>query len=212
LSISSYIFRAFRYELNKIAAAEHLPKLTFIGTGALKSKRTGAALLINTPTKRVQIDAQSPQDIKHPDELLITDPKAWNARAAKKEGGTVRKIQLADLTIEPKPVKHTSHPVFGYLIKSKTKTVAYAPEFWKIPKWAKGADVLIADGSSWSRPIIFKGKVGGHVAAKELVDQAKSMGIKRIILTHIGKNTEHALAKHLIKGMEVARDHMTIKT
>jgi hypothetical protein len=40
--------------------------------------------------------------------------------------------------MDARPVVHTSHPSFGYLIEAPEGTVVWAPEFLGFPGWAHG--------------------------------------------------------------------------
>jgi hypothetical protein len=87
---------------------------------------------------------------------------------------------------------HTSHPAFGYLIRSPRKTAVWAPEFYRFPRWARGADLMFADAAGWSRPIRFAGGVGGHAAALDVAEQARHRGVARLVFAHIGRPTIRA--------------------
>jgi len=41
----------------------------------------------------------------------------------------------------------------GSLRSNPAVSVVWAPEFWQIPAWAAGADLMFADAASWNRPI-----------------------------------------------------------
>jgi hypothetical protein len=58
---------------------------------------------------------------------------------------------------------HTNHPTYGYRIRARGSTAVWAPEFYRFPAWAGGADVMFADGAGRDPPIRFAGGVGGHV-------------------------------------------------
>ena len=56
----------------------------------------------------------------------------WN------EAPAVEAFVRPGLRVDPHPVRHTSHPTFGYLITDGRVQVAWAPEFLEFPAWAAG--------------------------------------------------------------------------
>ena len=68
----------------------------------------------------------------------------------------------------------------------------WAPEFFRFPSWAAGADVLFADASGWDRPILFAGGAGGHAAALDVALRAGATGVRRLVFAHIGRPTIRA--------------------
>jgi hypothetical protein len=114
------------------------------------------------------------------------------------------------LHIEMRPVVHTNHPTCGYRIRAQGRTVVWAPEFYKFPGWARGADIMFAEGAAWSRPIRFTGGVGGHMDAVSVAKQAERFGIRRLVFAHIGRPTLRALSEGLRPPFgEVAADGQT---
>jgi hypothetical protein len=149
--------------------------LRLIGVGAMRSPRYApAGLLLGWAGNRVMFDgagASAPSARRGLDAWLVTDPRAELigsirrlARARRLEP-QVASLALAGLTIEPLPVAHSSHPTCGYLVTGGPRTVAWAPEFWELPAWAAGVDLLFADAAGWRQPVRFAGGVGGHAAA-----------------------------------------------
>jgi hypothetical protein len=185
----------------------------FIGTGAMNSRRKGAAILVEYGGKRVQIDGENPEDIQPDlDALLVTDPQAWNAKAAVAAGGKVGSFASDGLKVEPHKVEHTGHDVYGYKIEAGGNRVAYIPELWDWPAWADNVDVAIVDGSAWDDDIAFAGGVGGHRALASILEMAKERGVKRIIATHIGKQTEEALRRgRELSDLDIAEDGQEIR-
>jgi hypothetical protein len=59
----------------------------------------------------------------------------------------VAAVSVADLVIEPRPVAHTSHPAWGYLLRLPGATAVWAPETWAFPAGAAGADLMFADAA-----------------------------------------------------------------
>jgi hypothetical protein len=97
------------------------------------------------------------------------------------------------LALTPRPVEHTAHPTYGYLIEAEGRRIAWAPEFWRFPPWAGKADLLFADAAGWEHPIRFAGGVGGHVAAVTMAEEARRRGVRRLVLAHIGRPTIRAM-------------------
>jgi hypothetical protein len=96
------------------------------------------------------------------------------------------------LVLTPLPVVHTSHPTWGYRLEYAGRTAVWAPEFCELPGWAAHADLVFADAAAWSRPIRFRGGVGGHAAALDTADRAREAGVRRLVFAHIGRPTVHA--------------------
>ena len=105
----------------------------------------------------------------------------------------VRPFTGEGLAIAPLPVVHTSHAAFGYLIEAVGRRAAWAPEFAQFPEWADGVDLMFAEAADWRRPIRFAGGVGGHAAALDVAREARDRGVRRLVLSHIGRPTIRAL-------------------
>lgn len=133
------------------------------------------------------------------DGWLVTDERcelmAAIRRLAKQRGlvASCSRCRIGELSISPRRVIHTSHPVYGYLIRTPTRRVVWAPEFYRFPRWARGADLMFAEAAGWSRPIRFAGGVGGHAAALRIAEQARRAGVRRLVFAHIGRPTIRAL-------------------
>lgn len=97
------------------------------------------------------------------------------------------------LAIECRPVVHTSHPTFGYLIRACGQRVVWAPEFFEFPAWAAGATLMFAEAAGWNRPISFRGGVGGHLSALAAAQAARRRGVRRLVFAHIGRPTLRAI-------------------
>ena len=98
-----------------------------------------------------------------------------------------------DLTLKPYPVIHTSHAAYGYVLQTRRKKIVWAPEFLVFPKWAARADLMFAEAASWERPIHFVGRVGGHCAAVSVAEEARRLGVRRLVFAHIGRSTIRAI-------------------
>ena len=97
------------------------------------------------------------------------------------------------LTIAPRKIVHTSHPAFGYVIRVPQGQVVWAPEFFRFPRWAAGADLMFAEAAGFSRPILFARGVGGHASALSVCRTGRNAKVKRLVLAHIGRPTIRAL-------------------
>jgi ribonuclease BN (tRNA processing enzyme) len=97
------------------------------------------------------------------------------------------------LRAEPLPVRHTSHPTFGYRIVADSFVVAWAPEFLEFPPWTARADLLFAEAAGWNRPIRFARGAGGHASVHDVCRAAREAGVRRLVFAHIGRPTIRAL-------------------
>lgn len=156
--------------------------LTLLGVGAMNSPRFApAGLLVAYAGRRVVIDGgPGAEPSRRMDAWLVTDEhselRGPLRRLAAEHGLEPRVAAWHDngLTIEPKPVVHTSHPTVGYLVEAPGRRAAWAPEFWTFPEWVAGVDLLFADAAGWNRPIRFARGVGGHAAALDIADAPAS--------------------------------------
>jgi hypothetical protein len=85
------------------------------------------------------------------------------------------------------------HPTFAYLVRAGGRRVVWAPEFFRFPRWAAGADLMFADAAGWHQPIRFAGGVDGHVTVLDAAREAERHGIRRLVFAHIGRPTLRAL-------------------
>ncbi len=147
-------------------------------------------------------DATSPVGSRL-DTWLVTDERAELIgrirRRARALGTDPRASRFAHgaLRITPRRVRHTSHPTHAYEIRWRGRHVVWAPEFWRLPRWVARADLLFADAAGWSRPITFRGGVGGHAAALDVAHQARALGVRRLVFAHIGRPTIRAMDEGL---------------
>jgi hypothetical protein len=176
-------------------------RLTLLGIGAMASPRyQPAGLLVEYRHRRIMLDGGAgamPQEKL--DAWLVTDEQSELIAEIRKLA-QARDLQCTaagdmghGLMIRPRPVKHTSHPAFGYLITTTGLKVIWAPEFFRFPSWAAGADLMSADGAAWSRPIRFAGGIGGHACVLEVAREAQRRGVRRLVFAHIGRPTLRAL-------------------
>lgn len=172
-----------------------MARLTLLGVGAMSSPRyPPAGLLVAAAGHRVAIDggpgAEPPGRL---DAWLVTDERAELRAALRRLAAQrslvprVARFTSAGLDIEPRPVVHTSHPTYGYAIRSGARLAVWAPEFWEFPEWAAGADLMFADAAGWDRPIRFRGGVGGHASVRRTAADAAGAGVRRMVYAHIGR-------------------------
>jgi len=137
------------------------------------------------------------------DAWLVTDAQAelmsGIRRLARPRGCEpgVRAFVRDGLSIEPRPVRHTAHPTFGYDIRLGTARAVWAPEFLVFPRWARGAPLMFAEAAAWDRRIWFARRVGGHATVAEVCTSAARCGVRRLILAHLGRPTLAALDRGL---------------
>jgi hypothetical protein len=185
---------------------QRLLRCKLLGVGAMRSPRYApAGLLVEHPCGRVMIDGGLGAE---PDGTInrwvVTDERAELIGAirqlAHKKGcsAEVSAYIAQPLVIEPKAVRHTSHPTFGYRIRVPEGIVAWAPEFLEFPRWAAHATLLFADAAGWDRPIWFVGKVGGHACALDVSRKAKLHGVRRLVFAHVGRPTLRAMDRGLV--------------
>jgi len=140
------------------------------------------------PARRCRLDAWLVTDLHS--ELIAQIRQLAHGRGLEPQ---MAALAFDGLTIEPHPVAHTSHATCGYLITAGSRTAAWAPEFWQLPGWVAGVDLLFADAAGWRRPIRFAGGVGGHAAALQTATEAAELGVKRLVFAHIGRATIRAI-------------------
>lgn len=179
---------------------------TLLGVGAMSSPRYApAGLLVEHDGVRVAVDGgPGAEPAGRVDAWLVTDDRAElmpRLRRLARSHDTepvVGSCIIDDLAIEPRPVVHTSHPTFGYLIATANQRVVWAPEFFEFPAWASGADLLFAEAASWAHPIHFAGKVGGHASVLQVAERAVEHHVRRLVYAHIGRRTIAAIDAGLV--------------
>ncbi len=176
-------------------------RVELLGVGAMNSPRyRPAGLAVHAGGRCLLIDGGDPQGLpERVDAWLVCDDRAELiprirrlARGYALEPVVTAQI-VGDIVVTPLPVRHTSHPTFGYLLVAGARRVAWAPEFWRYPEWATDLDLLFAEAAGWSRPIRFRGGVGGHACVLDVSRQARESGVRRLVFAHIGRPTIAAL-------------------
>lgn len=167
------------------------------------SRYAPAGLLVLAPSVALMLDGGpgAEPDVAAVDlhAWLVTDLEAEliaDIRRAAREFGlqpAVSEYAEGGLVVEPRPVTHTRHPTWGYLLRWEGRTAVWAPEFWEFPTWAAGADLMFADAAGWSNPIRFRGGAGGHAAVLDTAVEARTAGVGRLVFAHIGRPTIRAL-------------------
>lgn len=179
-------------------------RLRLLGVGAMASPRYApAGLIAMAPSGSVMFDgglAAVPDETVAPVRAwLVTDLRAELIADIRRSASAlglrpdVASYLAAGLEVEPRPVEHTSHDTWGYLLRWEGRTAVWAPEFRRFPEWAAGADLMFADAAGWSRPIRFRGGVGGHAAASDTAATARAAGVRRLVFAHLGRPTLRAL-------------------
>ena len=178
-------------------------RLVTLGVGAQNSPRYApAGLLVAHRGVRVMIDGGPGAEPRGQlDAWLVTDERAELIAAIRRLAAArglrpcAADFRTRGVRIERRSVVHTSHPTFGYLIRAQRRTIVWAPEFYEFPRWARGADLMFAEGAGWNHPIRFAGGVGGHLDVLAVARAARRLGIKRLVFAHIGRPTLRAVAR-----------------
>lgn len=159
-----------------------------------------AGLLVESGRNRVMVDGgPGAEPSKKLNAWLVTDERgelmSEIRKLARAKGlePVVAKHLSDDISFQPRPVVHTSHKTYGYLIHARGRKIVWAPEFLIFPNWAKGADVMFAEASGWNRPILFRGGVGGHASVEQVARDAIKHKVKTLIFAHIGRPTIRAI-------------------
>jgi hypothetical protein len=176
-------------------------RLVTLGVGAAASPRYApAGLLVSHRGARVAIDGgPGAEPGGRLDAWLVTDERAELMSAlrtlAARHGLTPRALSTTcgELSVSRRAVVHTNHPAYGYRLTARGRAVAWAPEFVESPRWAAGADLMLAEAAGWDRPIRFTGGVGGHLDTLSVSSQARRLRVRRLVFAHIGRPTIRAL-------------------
>jgi hypothetical protein len=197
-----------KHSKNLLAHAKKRPhernreaRFTLLGIGAMNSPRyRPAGLLVEFSGRRVMLDGGPGAEPRGQlDAWLVTDDRGELIREirilAKKHGAIARVSPHASigLRVRPRLVVHTSHPTYGYQLKINDKKAIWAPEFFRFPAWAAGADLMFAEAASWNRPIHFANATGGHSFVLEVASEALRHKVRRLVFAHVGRPTIRAL-------------------
>jgi len=175
-------------------------RLQLLGVGAMNSPRYApAGLLVHHRAGCLMLDGGPGAGPGIPVRAwLVTDLRCELMRELRRLATAqgvepaVATYRAEDLVITPRPVAHTNHQTWGYLLEHAGRRAAWAPEFWQFPRWAGHVDLMFADAAAWARPIRFRGGVGGHAAALDTAERARRLGVRRLVFAHIGRPTIHA--------------------
>ncbi len=196
-------------------------RCTLLGVGAMNSPRFApAGVLVRARRMRVMIDGgPGSEPAGRIDAWLVTDARgelmSGIRRLARSRGcePAVRAFVRDGLSIQPRAVRHTAHPTFGYDIRLGAARAVWAPEFLVFPRWARGAPLVFAEAAAWSRRIWFAGRVGGHATVAEVCASAARHGVRRLVFAHLGRPTLAALDRGLrLPWGEVGREGRTYRT
>lgn len=176
-------------------------RLTLLGVGAMNSPRYApAGLLVECGSACVMIDGGPGAEPKgHVAAWLVTDRRGELIREIRKLARPrglepiVSRYSSELVSITPHNVIHTSHETYGYAIRFYRKKIVWVPEFLLFPTWAKGAHLMFAEAAGWSRPILFRGRVGGHASVEQVASDAQKYKIKKLVFAHIGRPTIKAM-------------------
>ena len=189
--------------------------LRLLGVGAMNSPRfRPAGLLVRAGRHSVVIDGGDPRWVPpQVDAWLVCDERAELMPAIRRLAASrgarpgIGEVVLGHVAVTPRPVEHTSHPTYGYLLTTPRSRIGWAPEFWTCPRWAVDLDLLFADGAGWSRPIRFRDGVGGHACVVDVARAAQAHRVRRLVFAHLGRPTIAALdAGKQVEFGEIGRD------
>jgi hypothetical protein len=195
-------------------------QLRLLGVGAMNSPRfRPAGLLVHAGGPCLVIDGGDPRGVPPKvDAWLVCDETAELMPAIRRLAATrgvkpvIDEVAFGDVVVTPRPVDHTSHPTYGYLLTTPTRRVGWAPEFWTYPDWAVDLDLLFAEAAGWSRPIRFRGGVGGHACVVDVAREARAHRVRRLVFAHLGRPTITALdAGKQVEFGEFGRDGETFR-
>lgn len=176
-------------------------RLKLLGIGAMNSPRYApAGLLVTYGRHRVMLDG-GPSAVPSGklDAWLVSDERGElmseirRLALARNLKTQVASYSTESFSIDPHRIVHTSHDVYGYVIEIRDRKAVWAPEFFQFPYWAKSANIMFAEASSWNRPIYFRGGVGGHACVLDVAQEAQALGVERLIFAHIGRPTIRAI-------------------
>ena len=113
-----------------------------------------------------------------PDAWLVTDERAELIVAIRRmvtrkslvpHAGSFRK---AGMLVECRSVVHTPSHLRVSHSRGRPDSCLGAGVL-RVYRWARGTDLMFAEGAAWSRPIVFAGHVGGHLDVHAVARSAK---------------------------------------
>jgi hypothetical protein len=177
--------------------------MTLLGVGAMNSPRyRPAGLCLACEGRHVMFDGGGSTVPPVPvDAWLVTDGHSELSSSIRRAGARlgleprVATFETNGLRVSPMGVEHTSHPTCGYLIEDRDgmRRAAWAPEFWVLPAWVAGVELLFADAAGWRSPIRFRNRVGGHASVVDTAARARALGVRRLVFAHIGRPSIRAI-------------------
>ncbi len=175
-------------------------RLTLLGVGAMNSPRyPPAGLLVRYRRRQVMLDGGPGAEPAGPlAAWLVSDERSELRRelralcAARGLHPAVEAVCVADLVIEPRPVVHTSHPTWGYLLRLPTVSAVWAPDLGLSGLGGRGGPDVRRRGGL-ERAIRFARGAGGHMAALHAAEQAREHRVARLVFAHIGRPSLRAI-------------------
>lgn len=180
-------------------------RITLLGIGAMNSPRyRRAGLLVEIGNRRIMIDG-GPGAITRGkvDAWLVSDERCElmsDIRTLASDKGTKPRIgdyRSAGVSIVPKPVVHTSHPTYGYLIVAGRSHIVWAPEFFEISAMGRErrSDIRRRGRLEPAHPL--REGAGGHASVFDVAREAAKRRVKRLVFAHVGRPVIRALEKGL---------------
>jgi hypothetical protein len=169
-----------------------VPRLILLGVGTASSPRFApAGLLVEYGHTRVGLDggpgSEPPENIHA---WLVTDTASTlqpeRLRLAQEEGMPIPEVKpfsQGALHVEPHPIASGKH---GYRIVSGKHLAVWAPDCADFPGWARGADVVFADATSWDGGDDHPGVLASAMAARRL-------DVKRLVYARLAEPVFAAL-------------------
>lgn len=136
-------------------------------------------------------------------EKTATEPPRHPIRYVTMRPGTATAV--GDLSVEAFPVPHAAElQCFAYRVSGGGRSVLYSGDAaWTdgFRQWAKGVDLFVCECST------FETRLDLHISYPEIAAQAQSLGCRRLVLSHLGREP---LARRAEISLECAEDGMVI--
>ena len=180
------VMRRFGVDPNEISAiflthlhGDHFGGVPFFLLDAqMISKRTAPLTIVGPPGTRERI--LSLMEVMFPGSSKVQRAFSWEIFDL--EPGTLRDVAGAKLTTYPM-VHPSGSPSTAVRINFDGRTVVYSGDTeWNdgLAAAARGSDLLISECYSYDTPVKF------HLNHQILVERLPELGVKRVILTHMG--------------------------